>query len=225
MRKFALLALVVMGFGWSSGAGAASYLRRDGITVDPIQDVRGGDSPYAGNNLAPHAYLLGADLTGAFLNDADLTGANLTNATLTNADLTGAHLYTLIDSDLSNANLSNADMVHANLLHANLTNATLTNANLTGAWLNFANLTDAFLLSADFSMSQYWSSATWTGARYSLNAVGNDGNPIPDTLFPAGMDQAWRDGAGMVAVPEPGTVWLVGIGLGWLGMKRRRQRH
>ena len=47
-------------------------------------------------------------------------------------------------------------------------------------------------------------------------------NPIADTIFPAGMDQAWRDAAGMVAVPEPTTALLLGLGLIGLSMRRRR---
>ena len=56
---------------------------------------------------------------------------------------------------------------------------------------------------------------------YSLNAKDSSGNPIPDTIFPTDMNQAWRDAAGMVAVPEPTTAVLVGIGLLGLGARRR----
>ena len=74
-------------------------------------------------------------------------------------------------------------------------------------------MTNASLDSASLWDARDWSMATWTGAKYSLNAKDNNGNPISDTIFPAGMDQAWRDAAGMVAVPEPATALLLGLGL------------
>ena len=82
-------------------------------------------------------------------------------------------------------------------------------------------MSNTLLYSADLTLSNF-SSANWTGAKYSLNAKDNNGNAIPDTIFLAGMDQAWRDAAGMVAVPEPTTVLLVGVGLIGLAMKKER---
>ena len=109
------------------------------------------------------------------------------------------------------------------LQDANLSNANLSNAFLTYTFLGGVDLSNAWLYSANLASSTVIlaTTATWTGAKYSLNAVDNNGNPIPDTVFPAGMDQAWRDAAGMVAVPEPTTAVLVGLGLIGLGVRRR----
>ena len=81
-----------------------------------------------------------------------------------------------------------------------------------------ADLTGALLYSADFGNVQYWETSIWTGAKYSLNAVDSNGNSIPDTLFPTGFDPI---AYGMIAVPEPTTALLVGLGLIGLGVRRR----
>ncbi len=172
----------------SGAAQAASYQMIDGTIVNPIKNTYGGDSSYSGSNLEP----------GANLPDVDLSDALLYVAELHSADLTGASLE---GADLQLATLSDATLTAANLSGARLSWADLSNANLTNAWLYSANL----------DVAEYWSTATWTGAKYSLNAVDNNGNPIADTIFPAGMDQAWRDAAGMVAVPEPTTALLLGL--------------
>ena len=176
--KSSVLALVAALTVSAGSASAASYQMLDGTIVDPIQDVRGGDSAYSGPNLEPFA-----DLANAKLDYADLYGANLYLADLYGASLTGADLR----------------------------NAALTEAGLTDAVLFFANLEGSI----------NWYIATWNGAKYSINAVDNNGDPIPDTIFPVGMDQAWRDAAGMVAVPEPTTALLVGLGLIGLSVRRR----
>ena len=82
-------------------------------------------------------------------------------------------------------------------------------------------LSSARLYSTYLDNALFWEEADWTGAKYSLDALDNNSNPIADTIFPTGMDQAWRDSAGMVAVPEPTTALLVGLGLIGLGVRRR----
>ena len=85
MRSFFLAAVLVL---MASGAQASSYLRLDGVTVDPIQsETPVGDHPYSGTNLepgvwAPHAQLVEADLTNADLSGAYLRGALLSSSNL-----------------------------------------------------------------------------------------------------------------------------------------------
>lgn len=210
--------LIWMGVAFSvlflgSPVWAASYLDIHGVVHDPIQDIYGDDSFYSGNNLEPGANLDSADLEEADLPDANLNNADLSDAYLVGANLSGANLSF---ADLTWADVSEADMTGTDLSHAVLTDTDLLDTDISEA--DFSN---ALLFSTLLDQVINWSEATWTGARYSLNAVDNDGNPIYDTWFPTGMDQAWRDAAGMVAVPEPTTALLLGLGL--LGLSVRWQ--
>ena len=74
----------------------------------------------------------------------------------------------------------------------------------------FADLSNAEWYRANLDSVIEWSSATWTGAKYSLNALDNSGNPIPDTIFPSDFDSASYS---MIAIPEPTTALLLGLGL------------
>ena len=103
-----------------AGSVSATYYRMiDGTIVDPIQDVRGGDSAYSGNNLQGEWPVYGW---------ANAESANLSYADLQYADLEYASLRY---ADLNHANLSNADLRQTNLSYTDLTNADLSNAVLT----------------------------------------------------------------------------------------------
>ena len=139
-----LIALILLlGLLLTSGANAASYLKNDGVRVDPIQSVLGGDLAYAGPNLEPNADLTHANLTYADLTNADLTGANLISASLNSVYLTGANLIS--------ASLNSVDLTDAILTNADLSNANLTGADLSGADLPHANLEHAILSGAILS--------------------------------------------------------------------------
>ncbi len=73
-----------------------------------------------GYEIAPGAYLWGADLRCADLSGADLRCADLSGADLGGADLSGADLSR---ADLSGADLRGADLRGADLQHANLSEA------------------------------------------------------------------------------------------------------
>ena len=192
MRQLGLLVVLVL---IASSAQAASYLRVDGVTIDPIQNVSGGDHPYSGTNLGPSATLADVDLTGAnllgvVLTDAIMTGANLTGTILAAADLAGAFL--------SSANLSDATFGSAySGLNVILTGTDLTRANLSGV----TGL--AFVTGVPYYDALTNFSGAWT-----------DNGTIPFDPVAAG----WN------LIPEPSTALLLYLGLVGLSTGRRSMR-
>ena len=246
-KSFAFVGVLVA-VGAASVANASSYLRLDGVTVDPIQYsayVGGGNHSYAGPNLEPGvqaqlAQLGYADLTLASLDHADLNGAFLdytdfTSADLSFANLSSARIYntTFDGANLRNADLSyansakggfsfiNVDATNANLSHLNWwirggDNSNFTNVDFTGSRLD-GTYTNAIFVAADLRSTDYeLLYADFAGATYSTGSLSNR------TLFPTGFDPIAR---GMVLVPEPGTLVLVGIGLVGMSAVSQRQRR
>ena len=222
MHRITLIIILLLSV---TAADAASYQKTDGTIVDPIQSVSGGDLPYSGNNLQP-----GADLVGAELSGADLERANLRNADLTGADLSNADLYfaELFYADLSNAYLYDAHLRRAFLTSADLTGADLTGANLGHADVQYADFTGADLTGSNFGNVFYYNHhTTWTDAFYYT-----DNEPTWSSLWDGygnnGMDAAWRESVGILAldptnaVPEPSTLLLALLGLALVPRRRRR---
>jgi len=207
----------------ASTVDAASYQKIDGTIVDPIWNwVLDEPHSYTGEDLKANANLSYADLTGADLYgvnlwDADLRYASLSNAYMIGADLRNSSLdyANLSGADLSRAllteaNLTNVDLLLADLSRADLTNANLTNANLTDtdlddAFLFSANLTNANLTGSNLTTVNGWDDAHWTDAFYYTNNVPTWAS---GTVWQEnGMDQAWRDSAGILAIdPTSGDI-------------------
>ena len=235
----------------ASVANASSYLRLDGVVVDPIQYSAGsgssGNHLYTGPNLEPGVQAPGADLSGADLTLAALDHANFSDAffgwwaDFSGADLSFANLSNAIaccGADFSGANLSNADFstTHSakNAAAGYLANANLTNTNLSGRWLGDspnANFTNANFFGSsvggDFTNAIFVAadlSNTLEGLQYVdlTGATYSTGSLSNRTLFPAGFDPV---AAGMVLVPEVSTGLMVGIGLLGMAFKGKTRKR
>lgn len=87
--------------------------------------------------------------------------------------------------------------------------ADFTNADLSGSDLKNANLTGAYLVGADLTGINYNAETDFTGAYYDLN-----------TRF-----DPFFDTSGLILVPEPATVNLLGFGLILLAARRLPPRR
>ena len=163
-----------------------------------------------------YADLRYANLSDTYLYDANLFSADLSNANLSSTDLRSTHMRYV---DLRYADLSGADLSSGDLRGADLSGANLSNVDFDEASIHSVDFTNSILFSADLSGAYHMPLATsWAGAKYSLNAKDNNGNPIPDTAFNPVMNPV---ALGMIAIPEPTTAVLVGLGLIGLGVRRR----
>lgn len=171
----------------------------------------------------------GADLSGLTLYWANLTGMDLTGGTFVGTDLYAADLSNTIltsaymhQANLDMANLESADLSYAYMLEAGLSGADLSYAQLDFAYLVLADLSDAILSYADLSYANLIG-ADLTGADLSqveqfAFACFHTATYDAATTFSEGMDP---EALGMIFVPAPGALFLLGISA-LAGSRRRR---
>lgn len=133
-----------------------------------------------------------ADLSYLYLPYADLRNLAY-NSNVSYANMNNAMFETVVgQSTLGGVNFSNANLSGANFYNTGIGGANLSGANLSGA---------------DFRINYYNGATTFTGAFYDDNTLfNNDFNPAA---------------LGIVYVPEPTTIALLGFGA--LGLLRKRK--
>ena len=150
MLRLVSLAAVGLSLVLACPVWASSYMKVNGLVIDPIRDMNGFPILYAGPDLmqgvsAPGAHLSSeyswpdlsyadlrnANLEGAILNDAGLSYASFRSARLANVNFNNADLWAV---DMTGAHVSPAGLFEAKLNYATLTDAVFANS-----WLEKAN--------------------------------------------------------------------------------------
>ena len=170
------------------------------------------------------------DLTGTLFTNADLSGALLAYSSIAHAQLQAAGNLNGVDfkgSDQSEMDFSGLDLANAKfnstylqmvLSEADFSFSLLTGADFSGAWLSLADFSGADLSGSILTDVGYYNEATWTDAFYYTD---------DEPTWAVGMDPAWRNSAGILAlelpvVPEPAAILLALLGLALLPRRRRR---
>ena len=151
----------------------------------------------------PYANLSFEFLEYAALSYTDLTGANLIGAELSHATLFHSNLNA---AELSGAVMAGSYLNAADLSFATLFSADLTGVDFTGAFLLGTHFTGADLSHANLGGVASWDYSSFEYAYYNL-----------ETILPACFDPVAE---GMILVPEPCTLLLLGMG-GLLFRKRK----